>query len=137
MVTAIASVDLVDWGFTLVLSINRRPFWLSPRQIAIVPVSKDALSYCSGVKKQVSTVLGPRCSHSIHRPVSARFVNWPLTCTRCVSQAWFSNSRFPSILSLQLHDAGFQVFLDASTKTMNKKIRECQVGSVQIRVALL
>ena len=58
---------------------HHRPFWISPRQICIVPVSQENLPYCHTVRKA-------------------------------------------------LHDAGFQVFLDASTKTMNKKIREAQLA---------
>jgi threonyl-tRNA synthetase len=59
----------------------RRPFWLSPRQICIVPVSQDNIPYC----------------HEVYAFLRA---------------------------------AGFEVLVESSTKTMNKKIREAQVTSL-------
>jgi len=55
------------------------PFWLSPRQLCIVPVSMDNIPYCQQVYAQLKA-------------------------------------------------AGFEVTLEASTKTMNKKIREAQLA---------
>lgn len=56
-----------------------RPFWLSPRQICIVPVSQENIPYGESVQAR-------------------------------------------------LYDAGFQVVLENSKKTLNKKVRESQLA---------
>jgi threonyl-tRNA synthetase len=60
---------------------------MSPRQLAVVPVSQENMAYCTEVRNA-------------------------------------------------LHAAGFQVFLDSTSKTMNKKIREAQLAQYNFILVL-
>ena len=71
-VERMAAVLTEHWG-------GKWPFWVSPRQVCIVPIDLKFLNYCKGVQQAI-------------------------------------------------HEAGFYVDVDDSSRTLNKKVREAQLA---------